>query len=487
MSGLNKLIIGFIAVYILRLIISLSMGIMPQDAYYYFYSEHLALSYFDHPPMIAYFIKLFTSVLGSSDIVVKLTDFMVTLMSYLSFFYLGKIFIPKERLQNAMLLYGSTILLTVLSMNTTPDVPLILFWTLSLITLYKSVFEDKLLYWIISGVLIGLAFDSKYTALFLIIGLICFLILSKKYRHFLFSKELFLMLVFFALAVSPIFIWNINNDWISFKFQSSERADSIMQFKIKWNYFFGNIATQFILLLPVLFVGVVTILFKHIKKVVTKWKLPSDRVLFLLSFSAPIILFFFAISLIYWVKLNWMMPAYVSAIILVTIYLKQKWVKHQIIVSLVLHVLLLAQVLFYIVPIHSDDTWYGWKKLKTEVETLKTEYPDHFIFSRDGYKTTAVLNFYLDEKIYARNVIGEHALQYSIIDNDLKHLDGKSALFIDSDKKVKHINKSGKTPKVLVEHFDKIIELDPILIKDKKGKTQRKFYVYECTNYRSPE
>lgn len=483
MSGRNKFFIGFIIIYILRLIISLSMGIMPQDAYYYFYSEHLALSYFDHPPMIAYCIKLFTSIFGSSDIVIKFTDFSVTLMSYTSFYYLGKLFISKERLNNTMLLFGSTILLTVLSINSTPDVPLILFWTLSLIMLYKSVFENKLSHWTISGLLIGLAFDSKYTALFLIIGLVCFLILSKKNRHFLFSKELFLMLFVFAITISPIFIWNINNDWISFKFQSAERASSIMELKIKWNYFFGNIGTQFILLLPVLFISMIIIIYKHVKKVIVKWRFPDDKILFLLCFSAPIIVFFFAISLIYWVKLNWIMPAYITAIILVGIYFKQRLLKYQIVISFVLHLLLLAQVLFYIVPIHSDDTWYGWKKLTNKVELLKKEYPEHFIFSRDGYKTTAVLNFYMKDKVYSQNVVGELALQYSIIDHDLSHLKGKNALFIDSDKKVKDIHKSNKLPNQLIGYFDEVIELDPIIIKDNHGKPQRKFYIYECINY----
>ena len=39
------------------------MGLMPQDAYYYFYGQHLSLSYFDHPGMIGYILRLFLSLI----------------------------------------------------------------------------------------------------------------------------------------------------------------------------------------------------------------------------------------------------------------------------------------------------------------------------------------------------------------------------------------------------------------------------------------
>jgi hypothetical protein len=48
----------------IRFIFTGVMGIMPQDAYYDFYAQHLDLSYYDHPPMIAYLLRFFTSIFG---------------------------------------------------------------------------------------------------------------------------------------------------------------------------------------------------------------------------------------------------------------------------------------------------------------------------------------------------------------------------------------------------------------------------------------
>lgn len=481
----NKfLVIGFLAIYFIRLLVNQLMGLMPQDAYYFFYSEHLALSYFDHPPMVAYMLKIFSVIFGKSVSVVKLTNFIVTLFSFTGFYYLSSFFLSKQKINRSMMFYGTTLLLTIISINTTPDVPLVFFWTLSLITIYYALFENKIYYWILSGILIGLSFNSKYTALFLLFGLMVFLILSKRHRRFLFSKEILLTILFFAITVSPIFIWNIENDWISFKFQSAERATSISKFQLQPKYFFGNLGTQLMLLLPILFSGIVYVFYKIGKKIFKKRTLPDEKTIFLLSFSLPIIAFFFAVSTVYWVKLNWIMPAYITAIILAGRYLSEKVLKYQIIVSLVFHMLLFIQIAFYPFNVTSDDTWFGWEELASEVEKLSDEHPDNFIFSDDGYKTSAVLNFYLDQEIYSGNVLGKNGLQFSIVHNDLSGLKGKSAIYIDSEKRFKNLDKSNQIPIGFDSYFDEIQELNPIIIRNKQGKPLRKYLVFECKNYR---
>ncbi len=188
--------------------------------------------------------------------------------------------------------------------------------------------------------------------------------------------------------------------------------------------FLGTLGTQLTLLIPVLFCGMVVVYFKLTKKVIKKRRLFDDPTNFLLAFSVPIIGFFFAVSLITRVKLNWMMPGYVAAIILTSRYLGKKMVFSQVVLSLIIHILLFIQVAFYVVEVKSDDTWFGWEQLAEEVETLKEQNPDSFIFSKDGYKVSAVLNFYMDEHVYSGNVVGENGLQFSIIDSELDHLEG---------------------------------------------------------------
>ena len=466
-----------------RLVLLPFMGLMPQDAYYYLYGQNLSLSYFDHPGMIGYLLRLFSEVLGQSVFVVKFTDFFITSLTIYSFHKLVLIFLPKRKAQNAMLLLVSTIFISILSFNSTPDVPLMLFWTLSILCLYRAIFQHKKWYWILAGITMGLAFVSKYTGILLQFGLIAFLLFSNNYRKLYLSPWLWISLVISIGVTFPVWWWNYQNEFASFTFQSSARTGEISKFKFHPNFLLGAVTHQLLLLLPTLFFAFIVMAFKHIKKVVTKFKLPSEKTRFLLAFFLPTFIGFMLITPIYWVKLNWFMPSYISGIIIVAMYLSKKIIKIHLIIAILLHVVLATEILFYLVPVKSDDTWVGWKELSQEVMQLQRQYNHPFIFSADGYKTSAVLNFYMSERVYAQNIIGLPALHFDYLNDHLQKLKGKNALYIDSDKRFKNSDKREEVlPTNLNHYFEKIEELDPIILKVGQ-KNVRKFWVFYCTNY----
>ncbi|WP_445749135.1 glycosyltransferase family 39 protein [Polaribacter sp.] len=480
----NALISWVIGFQIFRFLILPFMGLMPQDAYYFLYGQNLSLSYFDHPGMIGYALRLFSEIFGKSVFVIKFTDFTITTFTILAFYKLASYFLSKSKTDNALILITSTLFISILSFNSTPDVPLLLFWTLSLICLYKAIFEVNKKYWIFAGIAMGLAFNSKYTALLLQFGLIAFLIFSNEYRKLLKSPWLWLSILISILVMFPVFWWNYQHDFASFTFQSSERTSSITEFNFSATYFFGAIAHQLLLLLPVLFLVMITFTFKFIKRAIVRWKLPYSKTLFLLAFFIPTFVGFFSITPIYWVKLNWMMPSYISGIILAGMFINQKLIKIQLIFSVIFHVLILIQIVFYVAPIKSDDTWIGWKELSLEIENLQKKYPNTFVFSDDNYKTSACLNFYMNQKVYAQNIIGLPALHFDYLGDDLSNLDSKNALFIDSDKRFANNLLKGEIHPELKNYFDKVTELEAIIIKINE-KEVRKFWVFYCENYRS--
>ena len=480
----NKAISWVLGFQLFRLILLPFMGLMPQDAYYYLYGQNLSLSYFDHPGMIGYILRFFSEVFGQSVFVIKFADFVITSLTILSFYKLASYFLSKEKLQRAFVLLVSTIFISILSFNSTPDVPLLLFWTLSLICLYKAIFENKKWFWILGGIAMGLAFNSKYTALVLQIGLLLFLLFSNKYRKLLISPWLWFCLIISVAVTFPVWFRNYQNDFASFAFQSSERTSSITEFKISPNYFFGAIGHQLFLLLPVLFVVFITFTFKYLKRALLKFKIPQSKTLFLLAFFVPTFVGFFSLTPIYWVKLNWMMPSYITGIILAGMFISKKLLRAQITVSIIFHILVSLQVLFYLVPIKSDDTWVGWKELASETEKLQEKYPNSFVFSDDNYKTSACLNFYMDDKVYAQNIIGLPALHFDYLGDDLSTLTSKNAIFIDSDKRFKNDDKKGNHPKLLNNYFESVTELAPIIVKI-NDKEVRKFWIFYCANYQA--
>lgn len=292
----NKAISWVLGFQLFRLILLPFMGLMPQDAYYYLYGQNLSLSYFDHPGMIGYLLRFFTDVFGQNIFAIKFADFVITSSTILSFYKLASFFLSKQKQQRALVLLASTIFVSILSFNSTPDVPLMLFWTLSLIALYKAIFEEKKLFWILGGILMGLAFNSKYTALLLQIGLIAFLVFSNKYRKLLISPWLWISIMISIGVMFPVWWWNYENEFASFAFQSSERTSSISEFKISPKNFFGAIGHQMFLLLPVLFLIFITFTFKYVKRALVKCKIPQAKTLFLLAFFIPTFVGFFSLT-----------------------------------------------------------------------------------------------------------------------------------------------------------------------------------------------
>jgi 4-amino-4-deoxy-L-arabinose transferase-like glycosyltransferase len=481
--GWKNIAVLTLVVLLIRFIFIGIMGLMPQDAYYDFYAQHPALSYYDHPPMIAYLLRFFTSLFGKKVFALKLADSIVTWGTVLAFYQLAKRFLSPQKVWNGLLLLLSTFMITILSLISTPDVPLMLCWTISLLFLHSAIFREIKIYWIWAGIMTGLTFDSKYTAVFLLIGLVGFLLISNKYRRALFSRWFLVYLFCIAVCILPVVIWNVRNGFASFRFQSEARVNSMEGFHFSLSDFAGVLGHQSAVLMPILFFSFFYLLYRLIRKYGLKFtRIPDDK-LFLLSFFVPLFLGFLFISPFYWVKLNWMMPAYISGIIWICRYWNGRWIRMQIIFSVVLHLALAAEVIFYIIPVRSDDTWFGWKSLSEQVKRVSALHPGAFIFSSDDYKTSAVLNFYMDEMVYSKNVVGERALQFDFIGTDLQQLKGKDAIFIDSNPRFSNLeNETDAIPAFYYKFFDSIVSLSPILVW-KNGRIERKFSVFLCKHY----
>ena len=476
-----------LAFVVIRFIVCVTMGIQPQDAYYYYYAEHLALSYFDHPPMVAYFLKLSTSIFGKADYILKLTDLVFSTGTLYFFYLLAQKFLSLRKAYMITLIFGSSLVLSLVSIVTTPDVPLLFFWTLSLLQVVKALERDKWYDWILVGLLFGLSFDSKYTGLILGACFILFLLLSNTHRSKLWSYRPLLAFVVFAITISPVIIWNYQNDFASIKFQSSGRATAISTLSLmKPTNVIGFLGSQAALITFFAFGILMTIYWKFIKRLKTLKFMDKDNQLLLICFSFPLFLMFLLLSPIYWVKINWIMPVYISGLILVGYAIKQKHVKWSLIIAAVLHVFGLIQVIFVPIPIKSDDTWVGWDQLAEQIVPVHEAYPDHFFFADDHYKTSSIMNFYVDGRyFYGGNIIGHHALQYSMIDSDLEYLDGRNAIMIDSESR----NFVEGKEKVMIDdifcYFERIKELDPIYVRNSDGEIIKKFVIRECINFHS--
>jgi len=108
-----------LAFQLFRLLLIPFSGLMPQDSYYYFYGQHLAISYLDHPGMIGYAVRLMTDLFGATPTVIKLTDFIITSFTLIAFYNLAGLFLTKKKQNSAFTLLGTSILVSIISVMTT--------------------------------------------------------------------------------------------------------------------------------------------------------------------------------------------------------------------------------------------------------------------------------------------------------------------------------------------------------------------------------
>ncbi|ASZ11903.1 glycosyltransferase family 39 protein [Chitinophaga pendula] len=470
------------AIVILRWSFVGLMGLMPQDAYYAFYGQHPALSYFDHPGGIAWILKSITFLFGKKVWALKLADTIITTATITAFYALAKCFLSTHKAIHALLFLLSTLMITVLSLVSTPDVPLLLCWTLTLLCCYQAVFRQRNTYWIWTGIAMGLAFNSKYTAAALPLGILLFLLSSPPHRKHLSTPWPWISLGFALLTTAPVWIWNIQHGFASIRFQSTARAADI---SLNLPDVLGVIGHQALLIMPVLFCALLYFIYRNYRRYKDCQPLIPAAQLFLLCFFLPTFLGFFLISPFYWIKLNWMMPAYITGIIWVSQWLSKKQLYWQWICTAVIHIAVAIEIIWYPIPVKSDDIWLGWKELSIEINTLQSRYPQDFVFSADSYKTSAVLNVYLDSTVYAANILGEPALQFDFIGTNLQALEGRNALFINSVPDIDNEESEIEFAANLQPYFENVMPLPTVIVR-KGDRIIRKFLVYRCYNYRPP-
>lgn len=206
--------------YFIALLLLAPINLLSFDTYYYWdWSRHLALSYYDGSPMIAYFIKLSTLLFGDTLFALSFVAVLVTALTSFILYKTARLFLEKEASYVALLLWlFSPLVFFDILKQTTYDTPLTLFWALTVYLTVKFIKfnQTKELYFI--GASIGLMLLSKYSGIVLIIALVFFLI-TTRYRCLFKRVHLYCALVLSVVIFSPVLIWNYQQEWQSFIYQ----------------------------------------------------------------------------------------------------------------------------------------------------------------------------------------------------------------------------------------------------------------------------
>jgi len=112
---------------IIRLILAGKTELIPEESYYWTYSQHPALSYFDHPPMVAWMIALGTGVFGNTELGVRIATITLWPASAVLLFLTGSSWFGIKTASLAVLLFCLCPVFVGVGFIVTPDSPLVFF------------------------------------------------------------------------------------------------------------------------------------------------------------------------------------------------------------------------------------------------------------------------------------------------------------------------------------------------------------------------
>ena len=213
-----------IGLTLLRLALAARLGVTPDEAYYWLWSQHLQPGYLDHPPMVALWIGLGTALFGDNALGIRLCGPISALLGSVALFCAGRDLLGSRAAgYRAALLLNATLMLGLGAATATPDTPLVFFLALVLWTLGRLVKTGQPVWWLGIGVFFGLAFDSKYTAVLPALGCGLWALSSPPIRrHWLW---LIGGCVTGLCTIAPVLFWNATHHWASFAKQGGRAGD----------------------------------------------------------------------------------------------------------------------------------------------------------------------------------------------------------------------------------------------------------------------
>jgi 4-amino-4-deoxy-L-arabinose transferase-like glycosyltransferase len=478
---MNKKFVLFLGtITSIRLLYAVILPLAPQEAYYWNYSRHPALSYFDHPPMAAYFIKL-TSLVGTSAFSIHLAAVILSVVMTVAIYRLATLLFDDWVGFWSAVVINFVFIYSLGSVIITPDSPMLLFWVLAMIACMEIGRGGGRLWWILLGVFLGAGFDSKYPIVFAGLGALIFFLSSRERRRWFATPWPYAAVLTAFVVTFPVIYWNYAHDWASFAFQTTRRTGEMA--RLRWDYFFEYIGTMLgiygVLPFPLLLAGI----WKSLKDA---FKTRGATQVLLAAFSLPLVLFLLPVSLRSWVKMNWTAPAFIGWFIAGVAYYRanageRRWVRVWGKISLafltvaiiVIHILAPLPGLY----LGKGDYYAGWKELAAGVERERAEMTKPYFIAGSEYKISSQLAFYLKDRpeTVGNNVLGQNALQYNYW-TDPDTLSGYNALYVSDNSDISEFSTE------LKKQFRQISE--PIIFPVKKGgKIVRNYYIYRCYGY----
>jgi dolichol-phosphate mannosyltransferase len=229
----RALAVGFIAyAFALRLVYLGSVELLPEETYYWNYSRHLDIGYLDHPPMVAWLIKLGTAAFGQSQFGVRVGAVCCGVITSVFSYRLTRNLFDETTALAALVLAQTLPFFFLSGLLMTPDAPLTAAWAASLYYLERALVAGRSEAWWRAGLALGLGAISKYSIGLLVPVTLVFMLWDHKSRRWWWRWEPYVASLLAFAVFSPVILWNAQHEWASFAFQTSRRLAEAPRFAL---------------------------------------------------------------------------------------------------------------------------------------------------------------------------------------------------------------------------------------------------------------
>ncbi len=415
-------------ILLLRLVYFGLAQLVPDEAYYWQYAQHMDLSFYDHPPMVAWLIWLGTSILGHNEFGVRIGALICGLIS------MGYLYALTQNLYDKSTAMRAVLLLTILPLGfatgilMTPDAPLVAAWAATLYYMERALIANQNSAWLGMGIAFGLGMLSKYSLGLLGIAALVFVIIDPTARRWMLRPHPYLAALLAVVLFSPVIIWNYENNWASFSFQSNRVLADTYEFSVH-----KLIAHIMILLTPVGFLAAALAFFPA--KIPTDQQLEQRRHLFVQVFAGIPLFICFILSTFDSPRFHWTAPIWLAIFPTIAWMIGQtdhlsamaKRIQAAWRLTIITCVFAYAFVLHYVVlgipgiPYQLLTEHYFWREAAAEIKQIVQEVrsqtgEEPIVVGMSKWSVASALTFYTHNdaklEVRSRNMFGESGAMY---------------------------------------------------------------------------
>jgi hypothetical protein len=214
------------------------------------------LGYYKHPFLAPWITALFVKVFRGVDLPIYLASQLSVIICFWAVWRLArKILPPWQALLSVILLEANTYY-NVIALQFNPNILMLPIWALSALVFYNAISSNKMRWWMLTGLCLGLAFNTKYEAPLLAASMFVFMLWNKQSWRLFKSIGPYIAGLVCLVIFLPNIIWLFKHNLLAIRYGYDNLIPTVQTGNLIWAHVqpvFKFLVSQLGTILPVFF------------------------------------------------------------------------------------------------------------------------------------------------------------------------------------------------------------------------------------------